>query len=533
MTLSTRGVSFLGVIFSFVIFLSACAVGPDYVRRRVTVPTQYKEARGKKIIQPSPSSINWKKAEPQDHCDRHAWWTVFHDAELNKLEDKLNISNQSIKNAYYNYRQARALVDEARAAFYPTLTGDVSVTKERSGGGAINTLNATNVINNQTPPTPVPAALAPGSPTIPTSTSTTSTSSTSTVTSSSIAAFRTLEIDASWEPDIWGLVRRTVEASAAGAEASAALYESTRLSSQALLAQYYFELRGYDILQKLLDDTVIDYKKALQITLNQYASGVASRADIVQAQSVLEAAEALAINNGIERAVYEHAIAVLIGQPPALFSLKPYVKAITPPAVPLELPSALLERRPDIAQAERLMAQANARIGIAVAAYFPALTLSGLISVTGTGLSHLVSFPIYGWALGSQLTELLFDGGLRSATVRAAKAAYKASIASYRQVVLAAFQNVEDNLVTLRILNDQAVVEKKAVESARFALKLVMNQYKSGTVAYSSVITAQINAFTVEQTAVNVDYQRMTSAVGLITALGGGWDVSDIACAAG
>lgn len=321
-----------------------------------------------------------------------------------------------------------------------------------------------------------------------------------------------------------GLVRRTVEASEMGAEASGDLLAYTRLSAQGSLAQYYFEMRALDTDQEMLNNTVVAYKKTLQLTKNQYASGVASRADIVQAQSQLEAAQASAINNGINRAIYEHAIAVLVGIPPANFSLRSRPLTNIPPPVPIGVPSDLLERRPDIAQAERTMAQANAQIGVAVAAYYPALTLTASGSFFGKGLSHWISMPQLGWAYGPQLTQIIYDGGLRAATVRAAEAGYCSTLSSYRQTVLTAFQNVEDNLATLRILNKEAIVQNQAMVSAKLALKLVINQYKSGTVPYSSVITAQIAAFTAEKNAADITGLRMNATVGLILALGGGWN---------
>lgn len=488
---------------------SACAVGPDYVRPPVVMPKAFKEAKGKKVMG-AKKNKDWKVATPCDAKNKGIWWVVFNDNELNKLMDKLNVDNQTIYNAYSNYVQARALVDEARAGFYPTLTGSITVTRQKQGTGS--------TFFSSTSGTTTSSGAA--------STGTGGTSK------SKITTTHSLFLNASWEPDIWGLVRRTVEASAAGAEASAALLASTRLSAQASLAQYYFELRGLDVDQKLLDDTVKGYKRTLMLTKNQYAAGVAALADVVQAQSQLESAQATAINNGILRAQYEHAIAVLMGEPPANFSLAPKPRRLTPPPIPLELPSALLERRPDIAQAERLMAQANAQIGVAVAAYFPSLTLTGSATVSGKGLGHFFSIPSLGWAYGPQLTELILDGGLRDATVRAARAGYNANVASYRQTVLAALQDVEDNLVSLRILAKEEAVLDKAVASAKLALKLVINQYEAGTVPYSSVITAQISAYTAEMNAANVAYLRMTSAVGLIKALGGGWDARSICHAA-
>jgi NodT family efflux transporter outer membrane factor (OMF) lipoprotein len=324
------------------------------------------------------------------------------------------------------------------------------------------------------------------------------------------------------------LVRRTVEGDVAAAQANQALLASTALSAQGSLAQYYFELRALDRDQQLLDRTVLGYKKLLGLTKNQYASGIVSEADVVQAQSLLENAQAQAINNGILRSQYEHAIAVLIGRPPANFAMVYRPLRAKPPIIPVTVPSVLLERRPDIAQAERLMHQANAQIGVACAAYFPTLSLSATVSAAGNSFHKLFTHPALGWSAGLQLAETIFDGGLRWANLRAAKAFYMAQIANYRQTVLTAFQNVEDNLVALRILKEQGVVQNAAAASARKALRLVINQYKAGTVPFSSVITAEITAFTAEKAAYDVVGLQMTTAVNLIKALGGGWTVANI-----
>lgn len=501
------------IIIIAALMLSACAVGPDYKRPHSFARMQFKEAKGKHVIVSSHSK-EWKIAEPQDDFDRGEWWKMFNDATLNKLEARLNHCNQNIVNADQNYQQARALVDEARASFFPTLIGSISVTRQRQAGGSSSFVSSSSTGSTST------------------GTATTGLGSSGKV-KPRITTVHSILFNASWEPDIWGLVRRQVEASASTAQASAALLAATRLSAQALLAQNYFELRGADTIQQLLNKTVADDRKALQLTRNQYASGVVSRADIVQAQSVLEAAQAQAINNGIARAQYEHAIAVLTGVTPADFSLPPYYRHTTPPTIPLVVPSTLLERRPDIAQAERTMQANSAQIGVALAAYFPTLTLSGSASVTGNGLAHWFSLPALNWAYGPQLAQTILDGGLRAATVAAARHGYVASVAAYRQVVLNAFQEVEDDLSSLRILNQQAIVDQQAVDSAHLALKLVLNQYRAGTVPYASVITAQTTALTAEQTAATVNYLRMTSAVGLVTALGGGWTHCQIACAGG
>ncbi|MBS0357654.1 MAG: efflux transporter outer membrane subunit [Proteobacteria bacterium] len=470
--------------------LSACAVGPDYVKPKVTVPVKYKEA-------PKPHK-NWKVAQPNDSCNRGEWWKVFRVPELNELESQLNISNQTIATAEAQYRQARALVDEARAAYFPTIATAVSVTKQRSSQGFLS------------------------------SGSSSSSSGFSGSASAKPSTFYSGLLSASWEPDIWGAIRRTVEASHSAAQASAAQVGAVRLVAQASLAQFYFELRALDKDQKLLDNTVNGYRKTLQLTMNRYASGVDGQANVIQARSQLETAEALAINNGILRAQYEHAIAVLIGKPPSIFSLSFKPLAGGPPSIPVELPSVLLERRPDIAQAERLMAQANAQVGIAIAAYFPVLTLSGTGSAQSKVLKKWFDLPALGWSIGSQIAETIFDGGLRAATTAAARANYDATVASYRQVVLAAFQDVEDNLVALRILTAEEATLKKAAADARAALQIVINQYESGTAAYSDVLTAQIAAYAAEKSAADVTGLRMTAAVGLIRSLGGGWDAASI-----
>ena len=469
---------FFIAIFSLAI--SGCNAGPDYVRPPVAIPAQFKETP--KV---------WIIAKPQDNLDRGQWWSIFNDPQLNALEEKVNISNQNIVQAAAQYRQASALVDEARASYFPTIAASAALTRQKqSSSSNFNT----------------------------------STNNTATVGTS---ASHALNLDATWAPDLWGSVSRSVEASKANAQAAAAKLALIKLSQQAALAQFYFELRALDTDQKLLDDTVIDDQKALQITKNRYQSGVAGLADIVQAETQLEAAQALAINNGINRAQYAHAIAILIGQPPENFSWSSQPLAdIPPPEVPLLIPSTLLQRRPDVAQAEREVAQANAEIGVAISAYFPTLTLSASGSMMGNGLGPWFSLPTLSWAVGPTLAETLFDGGLRSATTAAARANYEATVANYRQTTLAAFQNVEDNLASVRILAMQSSVQNKAAADARLALKLVMNNYKAGTAAYSDVIAAQIIAFSDEKAAADTNGLRMTATVELIEALGGGWDAN-------
>lgn len=486
--------------------LTACTVGPNYMRPHPVLPAKFKEAKGPAFK--APKSDAWKIAHPCDACKRGAWWKIFKDEKLNALEKQLNHCNQNITNAVANYCQARAIVDQARASYFPNIAGVFNILRQKSGGGATTFISSSGASG------------------------TTSTGTATTGVGGGSGSARTTYsaiLDANWEPDIWGLVRRTVEADVAAAQSSQSLLAVTRLSAQGALAQYYFELRALDMDQRLLNDTVISYKKALQLTQNQYNSGVVSRADIVQAQSQLETAQAQAINNGILRGQYEHAIAVLIGQPASVFSLPFMPLTAKPPVIPVAVPTVWLERRPDVAQAERLMQQTNAEIGIAIAAYYPTLNLSASASAAGTSLGQLLTNPSIGWAYGLQLAGTIYDGGLRDATVRAARAGYEAQVASYRQTILTAFQDVEDNLIALRLLGEQSIMQNRAAASANKALQLVINQYKAGTEPYSSVITAQIAAFNAQKTAYDVVGLQMTAAVGLIKALGGGWSTQKIA----
>lgn len=460
------------ILFSAIACLSACTVGPDYKRPSVTVPATYKEARNK----------DWKIAQPSDQHDRGAWWEVFHNPELNSLEERVNISNQNIALAEAQYRQAVALVGEAEASFVPTLGASTTVTREKQAvtSGSVRSLGQF---------TDYQAVLT-----------------------------------ASWEPDIWGLVRRQVESSKATAQADAAQIAAVRLSTQGTLAQDYFQLRTLDRDQKLLDDTVVADQKSLKLTQNRFNAGVASQSDVLQAETVLKTVQAEAIDNRLTRAQLEHAIAVLLGQPPANFSLPPRLIAMNPPNIPLQVPSALLERRPDIAQAERNMAAANAQIGVAIAAYYPTLMLSPNIGYETTQLQKWFTQPSFFWAVGPQIAETLFDGGLRKSTTAAARAVYEQNIATYRQTVFAAFQDVEDNLAAQRILTAEAAVQKQADIAAQHALKIMLSNYASGTAAYTDVIVSQGSALTAEKNYYDVVGRRMVASVGLIKALGGGWE---------
>jgi NodT family efflux transporter outer membrane factor (OMF) lipoprotein len=460
--------------------LAGCAVGPNYQRPAAQIPAAYKEA-----------TPGWKVAQPADQHDRGDWWTVYEDPQLNALEDKLNTSNQTIAQFAATYRQARALLGEARAAYFPTIGASAGATRSGNGtssGGNSTLSSSRSGVNN---------------------------------------SFN-VQLDASWEPDLWGSVRRTVNAQKAGQQGAAADLANARLSAQATLAQTYFSLRALDATQRLLDDTVTAYQRSLTLTQNQYAAGVAARSDVIQAQTQLQSAQAAAIDNGVQRAQDEHAIAVLVGEPASTFAIPQMPLTATPPAVPAQMPSALLERRPDIASAERKAAAANEQIGVAIAAFFPSLTLSATGGFQNSVFSQLLTAPSRFWTLGPQLAGTLFDAGLRQAQTDAARATYDADVASYRQTVLAAFQDVEDNLASQRILEQEIVVQQQAVDSARQAEAIVTNEYKAGTVAFINVLTAQTTAFTAEQKLESIAGQRMVSSVGLVKALGGGWDVSQM-----
>jgi NodT family efflux transporter outer membrane factor (OMF) lipoprotein len=467
--------------------LGACTVGPNYVKPQVAVSSAYKENADW-------HASDWTAAHPADALKRGAWWEVFGDPVLNGLEEQVAASNQSLAQTEAQYRQARALVGEARASYFPTL--GVSAAATRSGRY----------------PNAAGTGLAHGAPD-----------------SSQPSDFYSLPFTASWEPDLWGKVRRTVEANVDTAQAAAATLESTRLSLQAELAQDYLQLRITDEQKRLLDDTVAGYQRSLQLTQNQYNVGVAARADVVQADAQLKSAQAQAIDLGIARAQFEHAIALLVGKAPADVSIAVVLLKLDPPSLPpAGLPSELLERRPDVAVAERQAAAANAQIGVAKAAYFPSLTLSASGGYESSILSRWLQAPSRFWSLGPELAETLLDGGLRRAQTAQARAGYDAAVANYREVSLAALQDVEDNLAALRILEQEAAVQADAVKSSEQFLQIALNQYRAGTVSYLNVVTAQTTAYTNERTAITILGTRLNDSVALIKALGGGWDASDL-----
>ena len=463
-----------------VTLLCACTVGPDYVKPPVAIPAAYKEAQT--------DGSKWKPSTPQESAPRGNWWTVFQDTRLDALEPQVAISNQTIAGAEANYRQARALVQATRAGYFPTVTAGAAVTRFR---------RSENVPGN------TEATIGPSNNFL-------------------------LPVEVSWELDLWGKVRRSVESSQAAAQASAADLETARLSVQAELALEYFQLRGVDAERQLLEQTIVAFRTALELTRNRFEGGVASEVDVVLAETQLRTAEAEAIDLGVQRAQLEHAIATLLGKPPADVALAVAPLDASPPDVPSGVPSQLLERRPDIASAERQMAAANARIGVAIAAYYPSVTLTALGGFNASSIDQWFSWPSRFWAVGPQISETVFDGGLRSALTDSARAAYDGTIANYRQTVLSAFQDVEDNLAALRILADEAQVEAAAVRAARRSVTLTTNRYEAGAANYLEVVVAQAAALNNERTAVDIATRRMAAGVRLVKALGGGWNVADL-----
>jgi NodT family efflux transporter outer membrane factor (OMF) lipoprotein len=454
------------------LMLSGCSVGPDYKRPDAPVPSSYKELKG------------WREALPRDQEIRTKWWEAFGDPILNSLAEQVNVSNQSIALAESQYRQAQALVKLARANYVPTVSAGAAYTRSLPSGAT-----GTNGIVNQ----------------------------------------NQVSLSAAWELDLWGKVRRQVESSKASAEASFADLQAMRLSMQTELALSYFQLQILDAQKKNLEEAVTAYEKALELTSNRYNAGVVAKADVAAAQTQLKSTQAQAIDVGVQRAQLEHAIATLIGKPPADFSLAPVTITLPQIKIPVALPSDLLERRPDIASAERKMAAANAQIGVAKAAYYPTISLSGALGYASAELATLFTSPSFFWAIGPMaLAATLLDGGARIAQTEQVMAAYDGTVAFYRQTVLTGFQNVEDNLAALRILAEEAQMQEQAVNSAHESVTLTTNQYKSGIVSYLNVVTTQIIALNNERAAINISGQRLSTAVLLIKALGGGWSTQEV-----
>jgi NodT family efflux transporter outer membrane factor (OMF) lipoprotein len=458
--------------------MTGCSVGPDYVKPEMQVPAKFKEQNG------------WVVAQPQDSLPKGKWWELFGDADLNALAEQVEISNQNIKVAEAQYRQAQALRDQSHAAYFPTVTANLSVTRSRPATNSSNAVNYDPNLNT---------------------------------------SYRG-SLGASWEPDLWGRVGRSVESGDASIQASAADIENAKLSAQAELAQDYFLLRIADARKQLLDDTVTAYERSLKLTQNQYAVGVVARADVVAAETQLKSAKAQAVDVGVQRAQLEHAIAVLIGKAPSELTIEPLKASYVtlPPNIPLAVPSQLLERRPDVAGAERRAAAANAQIGVAKSAYFPALTIAPTFGYQTSSFSRFLEYPTRFWSIGPALVETIFDGGLRKAQTAQAVATYDQNVATYRQTVLGAFQEVEDSLASLLILQEEAQLQDEAVKASRESVEITRNQYKAGTVDFLSVVNVEAIALNNERTALTIQGSRLTSAVLLVKALGGGWDTTQL-----
>jgi NodT family efflux transporter outer membrane factor (OMF) lipoprotein len=469
--------------------LTGCMVGPKYhvpsaSASATAPPVSYKE---------SPTQFQdtegWKVAQPQDAMLHGKWWEIYGDPELNALEDQLNINNQNIRQFFENFLEARTLVAQARSQLYPTVGVSASYTRSQSSANLTNS----------------PTANA-----------------------GQVSSIGSLPFDVSWEPDLWGRVRNLIREQQYNAQLSASDLENERLTEQASLAVFFFEIRGQDALQKILNDTVEADKKALELARARYETGIDDRISLVEAESTLQSVQSQAINLGVARAQFEHAIAVLVGTNPSQFSIPVKPLLTNSPAIPIGMPSALLERRPDIAGAERKMAAANAQVGIAYAAFYPSLDLSASGGLESSNFSHFFNWPSRFWSIGPSLSETIFDAGLRRATVNQFITTYNADVASYRQTVLTAFQQVEDSLASVRILSQQILKQEQAEKSSEEVLKLETARYELGVDPYLDVVTAQTTLLNSQQTLANLHVQEMTASVQLIEALGGGWDRSQL-----
>lgn len=466
------------------LLLGGCMVGPDYEKPKAIVSAQFKEAK------PMPG---WKVADPvMAEISKGEWWRIYNDPLLNQLEEQVDISNQNLKQSEAAYRQARALIDEARASLYPTLTLSPAFNRQGNGGSARSISSGGGVIDYST---------------------------------GRVANTYSLGTNASWDLDVWGKIRRNIESETASAQASAADLANARLSYQAQLATAYFNLRYQDSLKTLLERNINAFTQSLRVTRNQHEAGIIDPTAYYQAETQLQQTKAQLIQAGIARAQYEHAIAVLMGKPPAELHISPGALPESIPETPHILPSELLERRPDIAAAERTMQAQNAQIGVAIAAFFPDINLSAALSYNGDPIGSLIQVSNRIWSLGARATQTIFQGGQRSAAVRAAEAQYDQAVASYKQTVLTALQSTEDDLSNLRILAQQSIQQKQAVHFSEQAATIAMNQYLAGTQDYTTVVTAQLTALNNEQTALTIQQQRMQSSVDLIKQIGGGWNV--------
>jgi NodT family efflux transporter outer membrane factor (OMF) lipoprotein len=466
------------------LLLQGCVVGPRYVAPVIQAPPAYKET----APQLSSDGTPWIPATPQDATLRGNWWELYQEPELNALEDKLNTSNQNIAQSFQNFMAARAQVKQARASYYPTVSVGPSYTRGRTSGGEATQAAGINPNSNDF----------------------------------------SLPFDVSWEPDVWGRIRNTVREFANAAQVSAADLANERLSQQANLAEYYFELRGQDALIDLYEKTVIAYRENLRLTQVRSRTGVDTEQSVAQAELSLKAAIAATTNLRIARAQYEHAIALLTGQAASSFSMPIHSLTTAIPTIPVGVPSQILQRRPDIAAAERSMAQANALIGVETAAYYPTFNLGGDIGLESLKIGSLFTWPSRFFSVGPSASETLFDGGLRRGLLNQYKAQYEANAAAYRQTVLTAFQQTEDYLAAERFLGQQRQEQQEAIVAAQRYYDLSNIRYKTGVDTYLNVFTAETSLLSNQQTGINIYVQQLTSTVQLIEALGGGWDTSQL-----
>ena len=474
------------------LLLTGCHVGPKYTRPAATVtapPVAYKEAPATTPAQSAADNGDWKPAAPQDAMLRGKWWEIYGDTELNALEDELNINNQTIKQYFENFMAARTLIAQARAQLYPSVSFGPSYTRSRSSSN----LGTSGTAN-------------PGK-------------------ESSVGS---LPITASWEPDLWGKIRNTIHEEQYSAQLSAADLENEKLIEQADLAVFFFEIRGQDALIDILTKTAAADQKSLDYAQAQYDTGVGTRISVVEAQNTLQSVQASLTNLGVARAQYEHAIAMLTGTNPSGFSIPAKPMLRTAPPIPLGVPSQLLERRPDIAASERTMASANAQIGIAYAAFYPQLTLSASGGMESSTFKHLFDWPSRVWSIGPSISQPIYDAGLRRAEVNQYIATYNADVASYRQTVLTAFQQVEDYLAAVRILSHQMQQEEAAEKAAEEYVELETARYQTGIDPYVDLVIAQNTLLSNQQTLATLHVQQMTASVQLIQALGGGWDTTQL-----
>ena len=459
--------------------LSACLVGPDYTRPSVETPLGFKEGGMREdSVAWVQKRKGWRPARPNDGAVRGDWWSVFHDPQLDRLMRLVDVDNQNLRASVFNYTQARAVVASSRSALFPTVIGAPSIQRARSSGSVRTTYS--------------------------------------------------LQGEATWEPDLFGRIRRQLESDVASAQASAADIGLVRLGIQAELATNYLSLRYQDALKQVLQENVEGFRKSLEIAENQYKAGVAARSDVITAQTQLQTTEAQVIATGIQRAVFEHAIATLIGRPPSELTIPFGPLAQRPPTIPVGIPAELLERRPDVAGAERTVQAQSEQIGVAVAAFFPTVTISAAGGFAGLTSNGIFSATNSAWSVAAAGTEVLFDGGARSAAVQLARAGYDASVATYRQTVLTAFNEVENGMSSARILAQQQAKQEEAVASARRAVEITLNEYRAGTQNYTTVITAQSLRVNNEVTALQIRLNRFTTAVDLMRALGGGWDARSL-----